>query len=404
MATVATAGSSTGGISAVTIDAQGRVTSVTGSAGYVTSSGVTSVASGNGLTGGTITGTGTLSVVAGTGIVANATGVHVSLTDSVSSTSTTTAATPNSVKTAYDLAATKGTGTVTSVTGGNGLTGSVSTSGSLAVGAGVGITINADDVAINAQSGLLANSSGLYVNATSIALGTVPTARLPSGSTSASGIVQLTDSVTSTSTSTAATPASVKSAYDLAATKGTGTVTSVTGGSGLTGSISTSGSLAVGAGVGITVNADDVAVNAQTGLVANSSGLHVNSSYISSISSVTKYAALRYDYDYDYGTRYSGGTGFSYNTYGVKNVSSLTWNSPGDITITFTSAFANANYKSFLQAPGGTSTAARLVYTGIESQTTTTCRVLTKYTSNSSGGQFMTNPGGIHNFMALEFA
>ena len=43
MPAVATAGTSTGGISAMTIDAQGRVTSVTGSAGYVTSSGVTSV-------------------------------------------------------------------------------------------------------------------------------------------------------------------------------------------------------------------------------------------------------------------------------------------------------------------------------------------------------------------------
>ena len=43
MPAVATAGSSSGGISAITIDAQGRVTSVTGSAGYVTSSGVTSV-------------------------------------------------------------------------------------------------------------------------------------------------------------------------------------------------------------------------------------------------------------------------------------------------------------------------------------------------------------------------
>ena len=50
------------GISAVTVDAYGRVTSVTGSAGYVTSSGVTSVATGTGLTGGPITATGTVSV------------------------------------------------------------------------------------------------------------------------------------------------------------------------------------------------------------------------------------------------------------------------------------------------------------------------------------------------------
>jgi hypothetical protein len=42
MPAVATAGSSTGGLSAITIDAQGRVTSVTGSAGYLTSA-VTSV-------------------------------------------------------------------------------------------------------------------------------------------------------------------------------------------------------------------------------------------------------------------------------------------------------------------------------------------------------------------------
>lgn len=39
----------------------------------------------------------------------------------------------------------------------------------------------------------------------------------PNASTSVAGIVQLTDSVTSTSTTTAATPNSVKKAYDLAA-------------------------------------------------------------------------------------------------------------------------------------------------------------------------------------------
>lgn len=86
------AGSYTSGISALTLDAQGRVTAITGSAGYVTSSGVTSVATGNGIVGGTITGTGTLyadgangisvdasgiNVLANTGIVSNTTGVHV---------------------------------------------------------------------------------------------------------------------------------------------------------------------------------------------------------------------------------------------------------------------------------------------------------------------------------------
>jgi hypothetical protein len=475
--------------------------------------GVTSVATGNGLTGGTITATGTVSVLAnngivanstgifvnaGTGLVSNSTGVHMaSVATAGSSTGGISAITIDAQGRVTSVTGSAGytttSGTVTSVTGGSGLTGSVSTSGSLAVGAGSGITVNADDVAVNAQSGLLANSSGLYVNASSIALGTVPAARLPAASTTAAGVVQLSDSTSTTSSILAATPTAVKSAYDLAASKGTGTVTSVGAGNGLTGTaITTSGTLAVGQGNGITVGASLVHVNAQTGLTANSSGLYVrltdsvsststttaatpasvksaydlanskaatnqtmfvgttslainrtsasqtltgvsidgnaatassvawtnvsgrpttvssftnDSGYITSSSqSVTKYAALRYDYDYDYGTRYSAGTGFNYNTYGAKNVSSLTWNSAGDITINFTTAFSNANYKSFLQAPGGTSSFARLVYTGIETQTTTTCRVLTKYTSNSSGGQFMTNPGGIHNFMAVEFA
>jgi len=57
------------------------------------------------------------------------------------------------------------TGTVTSVTGGNGLTGSVSTTGALDVGAGNGITVATDSVAVNANTtgGLVANSTGLSV-------------------------------------------------------------------------------------------------------------------------------------------------------------------------------------------------------------------------------------------------
>ena len=65
-----------------------------------------------------------------------------------------------------------------------------------------------------------------------------------------------------------------------------GTVTSVDGGSGLLGGpITDSGSLYVGAGAGISVNQDDVAVNAKDGLVANSSGLWVNTYYFSILSS-----------------------------------------------------------------------------------------------------------------------
>ncbi|MDH8260084.1 tail fiber protein, partial [Klebsiella quasipneumoniae] len=49
--------------------------------------------------------------------------------------------------------------------------------------------------------------------------GVIANARLPFASTTVYGIVTLLDSVASTSISTAATPNSVKTAYDLATTK-----------------------------------------------------------------------------------------------------------------------------------------------------------------------------------------
>ena len=94
----------------------------------------------------------------------------VQLEDSISSTSTTRAATPNSVKTAYDLASTAQTtaGAALPKSGGT-MTGAITFSGSQ-----------------------------------------------PLATTSVAGIVTLTDSTTSTSTTTAATPNSVKTAKDAA--------------------------------------------------------------------------------------------------------------------------------------------------------------------------------------------
>ena len=67
-----------------------------------------------------------------------------------------------------------------------------------------------------------------------------------------------------------------------------GTVTSITSGNGLVGSpITTSGVLAIGSGAGISVNADDVAVNAKAGLTANASGLWVNNDFIRALSQVS---------------------------------------------------------------------------------------------------------------------
>ena len=66
-----------------------------------------------------------------------------------------------------------------------------------------------------------------------------------------------------------------------------GTVTSITSGNGLVGSpITSSGTIAVGSGAGISVNVDDVAVNAKDGLTANASGLYVNNDFIRALSSI----------------------------------------------------------------------------------------------------------------------
>lgn len=66
--------------------------------------GVTSVATGNGLTGGTITSTGTVSVLANSGIVANTTGVYVRANNGITANAT-------------GLYVTQGTGTIVNTTG-----------------------------------------------------------------------------------------------------------------------------------------------------------------------------------------------------------------------------------------------------------------------------------------------
>ena len=95
---------------------------------------VSSIATGTGIGGGTITGSGTLTVGAGTGLCATADGLCVA----------------TACNTAWN-AKTTCTGTVTSVTGGDGLTGTVTSSGSLNVGAGTAITVAADTVGVTSS-------------------------------------------------------------------------------------------------------------------------------------------------------------------------------------------------------------------------------------------------------------
>jgi len=157
------------------------------------------------------------------------------LTDATNSTSTTTAATPNSVKSAYDLAAGKvasvaGTGAIAS-TGGTAPVISVadattsvrgavqledSTSSTSTTTAAVPNSVKS---AYDLAAGKVASVAG--TGAISSTGGTAPVISVADGSTTVKGAVQLEDSTSSTSTTTAAVPNSVKSAYDLANTANT---------------------------------------------------------------------------------------------------------------------------------------------------------------------------------------
>jgi hypothetical protein len=123
----------------------GHVLHTNGTSTYwdVDDQGVTSVASGNGLTGGPITTTGTLAVGAGNGITVNATAVAVLANNGLSANVTGVYVVPGN-----GLAAANATG--------------------VHVGAGSGVTVNSTAVAILANTGIVANATGVYVNATYI--------------------------------------------------------------------------------------------------------------------------------------------------------------------------------------------------------------------------------------------
>jgi hypothetical protein len=195
---------------------------------------VTSITAGTGLSGGTITTTGTITL--NTAYVAtissnNASflgGASASLyarlagptfTGTVTLPSTTSIGSVSSTEIGYLDNVTSpiqtqlnAKGTVSSITAGTGLTGgTITTTGTIALG----------------TSGVV---SGTYTahGFTVDSFGRITgTSAFRSASTTQQGMVELSASVTSTSNTVAATSAAVKSAYDLAASKGSGTVTSV---------------------------------------------------------------------------------------------------------------------------------------------------------------------------------
>jgi hypothetical protein len=131
---------------------------------------------------------------------------------------TLTGSTLNSGVTASSLTS---VGTLANLTVTNAITGSVS--GNAGTATILATARNINGVSFNGSANITVTATatnaltiGTGLSGTSYNGSSAVTIAATAGSTSAAGILQLTDSTSSTSTSTAATPASVKSAYDLA--------------------------------------------------------------------------------------------------------------------------------------------------------------------------------------------
>jgi len=195
-----------------TTPAAGTVTSVTGTAPIVSSGGTTPA----------------ISVTAASTAAAGV----VQLSDSTSTTSSTVAATSTAAKAAYDRGSTGVTDAATAQTTANAAIpkSTVTTAGDviyatgsaavarLGIGtAGQVLTVNSGATApqwSTAASGGVTSVTGTAPIVSSG--GATPAISVTAASTSASGVVQLSDSVSTTSSLLAATPTAVKTAYDIA--------------------------------------------------------------------------------------------------------------------------------------------------------------------------------------------
>ena len=180
---------------------------------------ITGVTAGDGLTGGGTTGDVTLNVGAGNLIDVQADQIDVDLSELTTSTSDAdgdffavvdaanaqkklTKGNINNSGFNNDAGFTTNTGTVTQVDGGNGLTGSVTTSGSLAVGAGTGIDVAADEISVDVSDFMSNGSNNRVVTATGADAMNAETNMTFDGSTLAvTGAITATGDVTAFSTS-----------------------------------------------------------------------------------------------------------------------------------------------------------------------------------------------------------
>ncbi|CAG7581574.1 MAG: capsid decoration protein [uncultured marine phage] len=180
---------------------------------------------------------GEIDVVAGTGVTVDTSGVNV---DGASLAGT--GVTWNASTGQFEVAI--GAVGVTGLTAGAGLTANGTTgSVTLDIGAGDGITVNADTVEVTAGTGVTVDSSGVNVDGASLA-GTGVTWNASTGQ------------------------------FEVVA----GGVTDISAGAGLTGGGTGSVTLDVNAGNGISTGSDQVSVIAGTGVTVDSSGVNVDGS------------------------------------------------------------------------------------------------------------------------------
>ena len=165
--------------------------------------GTTGTQTGNAITGLTIS-DGQLKITKATSFLTSGSASYTSGT-SIGSVTDGTNSTTFYVPTA--TSSTKGLLTVSIGTGGNAVSGASLSSGTLTLSKGTFLT-----------SGSATYSSGKSIGSVTDGTSTT-TFYVPNASTSATGVVQLTESTSSTSTTTAATPNSVRTAYMLASGK-----------------------------------------------------------------------------------------------------------------------------------------------------------------------------------------
>jgi hypothetical protein len=251
--------------------------------GYTTNVGdITGVTAGNGLTGGGSSGSVTVNVVGGYGITANADDIEVANADIRGLFSAGGDLSYDSSTGTFSF--TNDAGDIESVTAGNGLTGGGSSGAvTLNIGAGSLIDVAADSVSVDLSE---------LTDMTAAMTGSDEFVVLDASAQRRKAASEIGLSIFSN---------------DAGFSTTTGTVTSVSGGNGLTGSVTTSGSLAVGAGSYMIVNANDVAVDATSAntaskVVARDGSGNFSAGTITATATQAQYADLaeKYSADADY--------------------------------------------------------------------------------------------------------